>query len=100
MGRFHKLPTILAVAPIAAVQAAAATAQQAATKAQAVYAAARAQFGLTVAAQYESQSFSTAGALFSSDSGQDYLDKVSQMTLLNQHRVSQITALNSVQAAA
>jgi len=90
----------LAQSELTASQAAAAAAQRAAAKALADYQLARDQFGLTVAAQYEATSFSAAGALFSSDSGQDYLDRVSTMSLLNQHRVAQVSALSTVQAAA
>jgi cell wall-associated NlpC family hydrolase len=90
----------LAQASLAASKTAAATAQKLAAKAQTVFRAARAQFGLTVAAQYETQPFSGAGALFTSDSGQDYLDRMSQMTLLSQHRVAQVSALSAVQSAA
>jgi cell wall-associated NlpC family hydrolase len=89
-----------AQAALSASQKAAAQAQKAAAAAQQAYATARDQFGSTVAAQYETQSFSAAGALFSSDSGQQYLDKVSQMSLLSQHRVAQVTELSSVKANA
>jgi cell wall-associated NlpC family hydrolase len=90
----------LAQAGLSASKAAAETAQRLAAKAQAVFRAARAQFGSTVAAQYEQQSFSGAGALLNSDSGQDYLDRVSQMTLLAQHRLAQVSALSAIQTAA
>lgn len=90
----------LAQADLAAKQAAAATAQQVAAKQLAAFKVARDQFGLTVAARYESDSFSAAGALFTSDSGQQYLDKVSTMSLLTQHRTAQVTALSDIKAAA
>jgi cell wall-associated NlpC family hydrolase len=90
----------LAQADLVAKQAAAASAQQKAAAQVAAFRAARDQFGQTVAAQYESDTFSAAGALFTSDSGQNYLDKVSTMSLLTQHRTAQVVALSAAKAAA
>jgi cell wall-associated NlpC family hydrolase len=90
----------LAQADLVARQAAASSAQQKAAAQMSAFRAARDQFGQTVAAQYESDSFSAAGALFTSDSGQEYMDKVSTMSLLTQHRTAQVVALSAAKAVA
>jgi peptidoglycan DL-endopeptidase CwlO len=90
----------LAQADLVAKQAAAASAAKYAVKERAAFTLARNQLGLTVAARYESETFSGAGALFTSDSGQQYLDKVTTMSLLTQHRTAQIVALSATKASA
>jgi cell wall-associated NlpC family hydrolase len=90
----------LAQSDLAAKQRAAATAKQYAATELADFQKARAEFGQTVAAQSESESFSGAGALFTSDSGQQYLDKMTTITLLAQHRAAQVVALSSAKQSA
>ncbi|SDJ13544.1 Cell wall-associated hydrolase, NlpC family [Frankineae bacterium MT45] len=71
---------------VAAKQAAANLAQQQAQQAAAAFQAARARLSEVVVAQYESPAFSSTGALLTSDSGQQYLDTVSNLTLISTNR--------------
>ncbi len=93
----------LAQIDVAAKQKAAAAAKTAADQAQAGFLAARGQFRQLVATRYETASFSSTGALFSSDSRENYLTKMSQLSLLTSHRgdiVAQISAAKSLADAA
>ncbi len=68
-------------------------AQKALRSAVAVYQTARAQLAETVKSQYEGAQFSTAGALLTSTTGANYLDKVEALNLLNAHRSAVVAEL-------
>lgn len=85
-------------ADVTAKQRQAATASQAAAKSAADFARSRAQFTTIVAAQYESSTFSSAGALLTSQNGQNYLDKMTQLDLMASHRGDIVVQLNAAKA--
>jgi peptidoglycan DL-endopeptidase CwlO len=83
-----------AASDVAAEQKAADKAQQAAIAAAEGFDTARAQLSQTVIAEYESASFSRAGALLTSQDGQSYIDTLNTLSLISTHRaevVAQIT---------
>ena len=88
---------------VAAKQKAADAAQKAALAAATGFDKARARLSQTVIAQYESSSFSHAGALLTSQNGQSYLDTLSTLNLISAHRaevLGEITAAHAKAAAA
>ena len=92
--------TNLAVADVAAKQAALSVAQTAAAKATADYAAARATLKQLLTSQYEGPSFSNTGALLNSTSGQSYLDQINNLNMLSVHRTDVLAAVGVSQTAA
>jgi peptidoglycan DL-endopeptidase CwlO len=85
-----------AAAEVKAEQKAADAAQRNALTAAAKFDKARARLGQTITAEYESASFSHAGALLTSRDGQSYLDTLDTLTLISSHRaeiVAQIKAM-------
>ena len=87
-----------ATAEVKADQKAADAAQREALTAATDFDNARARLTQTVTAEYESASFSRAGALLTSRDGQSYLDALSTLTLISSHRaeiVAQIQAVHS-----
>jgi cell wall-associated NlpC family hydrolase len=68
-------------------------AQNALRSAVAAYQTARAQLADTVKSQYEGAQFSTAGALLTSTTDANYLDKVEALNLLNAHRSAVVAEL-------
>jgi peptidoglycan DL-endopeptidase CwlO len=68
-------------------------AQHALRSAVAAYQTARAQLADTVKSQYEGAQFSTAGALLTSTTDANYLDKVEALNLLNAHRSAVVAEL-------
>ena len=68
-------------------------AQHALRSAVAAYQTARAQLADTVKSQYEGAQFSTAGALLTSTTDANYLDKVEALSLLNAHRSAVVAEL-------
>ena len=84
-------------------------AQQAATAAQAVarsaaasYSTASSTFTRTIQAQYESGGMTSGGALLSSDSGSNYLDRLDTLRLLSNHDsnvVDQVSTARTASAA-
>ena len=85
---------------VQAKQAAAAAAQRAAQAAQAAFENAGGVLGATATAQYESGSFSSAGALLSSDSGQSYLDQLTTLQVISTHTAQVVETLSQAQARA
>jgi peptidoglycan DL-endopeptidase CwlO len=61
---------------------------------------ARARLRQTVTAEYESASFSRAGALLTSRDGQSYLDALSTLTLISSHRAEIVAQIQGVQTQA
>ena len=90
----------LAQIEVAAKRKEAAAAQQKAALARAEFVKARGQFTQVVTGQYESPSFSAAGALLTSQDGTSYLDKMSQLNLLAAHRGTLIAELNTAKGKA
>ena len=87
-----------AAAEVAAEQKAADKAQQDALDAAKSFDKAHAQLSQTVIAEYESASFSRAGALLTSQDGQSYIDTLNTLNLISAHRaevLSQITAAHT-----
>jgi len=68
-------------------------AQNALRSAVAAYQTARAQLADTVKSQYEGAQFSTAGALLTSTTDANYLDKVEALNMLNAHRSAVVAEL-------
>ena len=68
-------------------------AQNVLRSAVAAYQTARAQLADTVKSQYEGAQFSTAGALLTSTTDANYLDKVEALNLLNAHRSAVVAEL-------
>ncbi len=75
-------------------------AQAAADAAQATFEQARARFKGSLVDQYTGSSFSRTAALLNSDSGQDYLDQLETLNLLNVKRSAELTALATAKANA
>ena len=75
-------------------------AQNALRSAVAAYQTARAQLADTVKSQYEGAQFSTAGALLTSTTDANYLDKVEALNLLNAHRSAVVAELITARANA
>ncbi len=92
-----------ATGDVAAEQKAADAAQKAALAAASDFDKARGRLSQTVIAQYESSSFSHAGALLTSQNGQSYLDTLNTLSLITAHRaevLAQITAAHAKAKAA
>jgi cell wall-associated NlpC family hydrolase len=89
-----------ATADLAAKQKAAASAQKQADLAVASYQKARQELSATVAADYEGASFTHAGALLTSQSGQSYLDQLDLLGLMSVHRADLVGQLDVGKAAA
>jgi cell wall-associated NlpC family hydrolase len=85
---------------VAAKQKAAAAAQRIAARAEAAYQVGRGQLAATLTAQYEGGTFSAAGALLSSQSGQSYLDQLTALSMISDHTAQTVAALETVQADA
>ncbi len=85
---------------VAAHQKAADAAQKAALSAAAGFDKARARLSQTVIAQYESSSFSHAGALLTSENGQSYLDTLSTLSLISAHRAEVLQQIMTAHAKA
>ncbi|MEO6885781.1 MAG: NlpC/P60 family protein, partial [Jatrophihabitantaceae bacterium] len=81
-------------------QAAAVTAQKAANKIDATFQVARTQLASSAAAQYESGTFSSTGALLSSDSGQSYLNQLATLSMLSTHNAQVVTNVSAIKQQA
>ena len=89
-----------ATAEVKADQKAADSAQRQALTAASDFDKARARLRETVTAEYESPSFSHAGALLTSNNGQNYLDTLSTMSLVSSHRAEIVSQIRAVQTNA
>lgn len=89
-----------ATAEVRAQQAAADKAQRDALTAAANFDKARDRLRQTVTAEYETSSFSHAGALLTSTDGQSYLDTLSTLNLISSHRAEIVAQINKVHATA
>jgi cell wall-associated NlpC family hydrolase len=89
-----------ATAEVHADQKAADAAQRAALAAAGNFESARVRLRQTVTAEYESSSFSHAGALLTSQSGQSYIDALNTMSLISSHRADVVTQIKTVHAKA
>lgn len=88
---------------VAQRQQAAVDAQAAAVQARIRYSAAHMQFVQIIRSQYEGQSLGAAGALLSSDSGTNYLDRLDALDMISNHTaqvVAEVGALRKRAAAA
>jgi peptidoglycan DL-endopeptidase CwlO len=75
-------------------------AQHAADKANAAYHAALALLSSTITAEYENGSFSATGALFTSDSGASYVERLNTLSLMNQHTSGVLTRIAASEKSA
>jgi len=89
-----------ATADVKADQKAADAAQGEALTAAADFDNARDRLRQTVTAEYESASFSRAGALLTSRDGQSYLDALSTLSLISSHRAEIVAQIQGVQTRA
>ena len=89
-----------ATADVKADQKAADAAQGEALTAATDFDNARASLRQTVTAEYESASFSRAGALLTSRDGQSYLDALSTLSLISSHRAEIVAQIQAVQTRA
>jgi cell wall-associated NlpC family hydrolase len=89
-----------ATAEVQADQKAADAAQHAALTAAGNFETARIRLRQTVTAEYESSSFSHAGALLTSQDGQSYIDALNTMSLISSHRADIVTQIKSVHTKA
>jgi peptidoglycan DL-endopeptidase CwlO len=89
-----------ATAEVQAQQKAANAAQHEALAAATDFDNARARLRQTVAAEYESASFSHAGALLTSRDGQSYIDALSALSLISSHRSDVVAQIQAVHARA
>jgi peptidoglycan DL-endopeptidase CwlO len=85
---------------VAARRAAASKAQQAAAVAQKHLSAARAVLGQSFSAMYEGGSFSTTGALLTSENGSSYLSRLDTMSMISQHNTQLVLEVTSVKKQA
>lgn len=85
---------------LATAQRAAAKANAAAQAAAANYERARTAISATIAVQYEAGSFSTTGALLSSDNGQGYLARLQALSMLSAHSAQVAKQMGDANAAA
>ncbi|MDT4938436.1 MAG: peptidoglycan DL-endopeptidase CwlO [Pseudonocardiales bacterium] len=85
---------------VAAKQRAADAARSDAAAAAAAFAQARSAVSATVVAQYEGGSFSAAGALLSSHSGQGYLDQLQALNMISEHNAGVAKQLDVARIAA
>ena len=90
----------LAQTDVATKQKQAVAAQTAATTAARDYAISREQFRELVTAQYEGANYSAAGVLLTSQNGQNYLEKMSQLGLVATHRGDVVGQLDAAKATA
>jgi cell wall-associated NlpC family hydrolase len=91
----------LVIADIATKETAAKKAQAVAAVAVANYTSERDQLTATLTAQYEgSASFSRAGALLNSDSTQNYVDRLTTLSMMSQHRSAILSDVANAKAAA
>jgi peptidoglycan DL-endopeptidase CwlO len=90
----------LAQAQVQAKQQAAAAAKRAADTAMANYLTSREQLRQIVSARYEGSAFSSTGALLTSDSTQNYVNRMSQLNLLSAHRGTLVAQLDAAKAKA
>jgi peptidoglycan DL-endopeptidase CwlO len=81
-------------------QAAADAAQREALAAAGNFDKARARLRATITAEYESASFSHAGALLTSKDGQNYLDVLNALSLISSHRAEIVAQINAVHSQA
>ena len=89
-----------ATADVKAGQKAADAAQGEALTAATDFDNARARLSQTVTAEYESASFSRAGALLTSRDGQSYLDALSTLSLISSHRAETVAQIQAVHTRA
>jgi cell wall-associated NlpC family hydrolase/outer membrane murein-binding lipoprotein Lpp len=89
-----------ATADVKADQKAADAAQGEALTAATDFDNARARLRQTVTAEYESASFSRAGALLTSRDGQSYLDALSTLSLISSHRAEIVAQIQGVHTRA
>jgi len=89
-----------ATADVKAGQKAADAAQGEALTAATDFDNARARLSQTVTAEYESASFSRAGALLTSRDGQSYLDALSTFSLISSHRAETVAQIQAVHTRA
>jgi len=87
-------------AEVQAAQKSADIAQRQALTAATGFDKARARLRQTVTAEYESASFSHAGALLTSKDGQNYLDTLNTMSLISAHRAEIVAQIKGVQSDA
>lgn len=85
---------------VQAAQKTADAAQRAALNAAAGYQKARTRLRETVTAEYESSSFSHAGALLTSQDGESYLDALDTMSLIASHRADIVGQIKAEQVKA
>jgi len=89
-----------ATAEVKSQQKAADAAQREALTAATDFDKARARLRQTVTAEYESASFSHAGALLTSKDGQSYLDTLSTLNLISAHRAEIVSQINAIHTLA
>jgi cell wall-associated NlpC family hydrolase len=89
-----------ATAEVKAQQKAADAAQREALSAATDFDKARGRLRQTVTAEYESSSFSHAGALLTSKDGQSYLDTLATLSLVSSHRAEIVAQINAVHTKA
>jgi cell wall-associated NlpC family hydrolase len=89
-----------AQADVTAKQKAAKADQLAAQQADAAFEQAREALSATVAAQYESGSFSAAGALLTSQNGASYLDELNTLNMISEHNAGVAAQLDAARRAA
>jgi peptidoglycan DL-endopeptidase CwlO len=89
-----------AAGQVKAEQKAADSAQRTALAAAANFDKARARLGETITAEYESASFSHAGALLTSRDGQSYLDALDTLTLISSHRAEIVAQIKAIRLKA
>lgn len=80
--------------------AAAAVAGTAADTAESTYVTARVHFKASLVEQYTGSSFSRTAALLNSESGQEYLDQLQTLNLINVKRTGELNALTAAKEAA
>jgi cell wall-associated NlpC family hydrolase len=79
---------------------AARTAQSAAVQAEAAYRTAHVKFAQIIQAQYESGSLGAAGALLSSSSDSNYLDRLDTLNMVSTHTAEVVTQVSDARNAA
>jgi len=84
----------------AKAKTAAAIAQAASRAAQASYNQARQQYVRVIRSQYESSSLGAAGALLESDSGSDYLQRITSLGVMSTHVSQVVTHIDQVREVA
>jgi peptidoglycan DL-endopeptidase CwlO len=89
-----------AAAQVKAEQKAADSAQRTALAAAGDFDKARARLSATITAEYESASFSHAGALLTSRNGQSYLDALDTLTVISSHRAEIVAQIKAIRVKA